>query len=161
MVDRILDKASKENEIHKIDLEINKLAFFVQRNLSGKFSNNSKNFLLYEEAATLESLGDFLRSFKIYSSLNENDKEFLNKFYEIIDSLKAEISTFEHFLEIKKKINALQTLVEKLKKKDKNNSILASILLLKNLKQLFEVKFTLNIQKLNLVSKDNRFEKDL
>ncbi len=145
MIDRVLDKASKEKEIHDIDLEINKLSFFIQRNLAAKFSSSPKNFLVYEKAAALESLGDFLRSFKMYSSLSEEDRKYLRSIYEILEILRSQKTDMVYFNELKKKLESIKSLAEKFKKSNRNNSALAAILLYKNVEQLFDIDFTLNI----------------
>lgn len=145
MIDRVLDKTSKEKEIHDIDLEINKLSFFIQRNLANKYSSNSKNFLVYEKAAVLESIGDFLRSFKIYSSFSDLDAVYLKNIYDILDSLRNQKQELVYFAELRKKLLGLYQLVQKLNKSGKSNSALASILLYKNIKQLFDVCFTLSL----------------
>jgi phosphate uptake regulator len=146
MIDRVLDKNSKEKEIHEIDLEINKLSFFIQRNLSVKYSNNPKNFSLYEKISVLESIGDFLRAFKIYSNLSFLEQDYLKKISEIIELFKANKSELDYFIQLRKKLTNLLSVVEKIKKSGKGNSALASILIYKNLKQLFDINFTLNIE---------------
>jgi phosphate uptake regulator len=145
MIDRIIDKNSKEKEIHDIDFEVNKLSFFIQRNVANKFSNNAKNFMIYEKAAVLESIGDFLRSFKIYSAMSEDDKKYLKAIAEILDMFRAEKSEIEYFVALKKKLESIRSLAEKFKRSNKNNSTLASILLYKNIEQLFDVCLTLNV----------------
>jgi phosphate uptake regulator len=147
MIDRVLDKTSKEKEIHDIDLEINKLSFFIQRNLAAKYSSSSRNFLFYEKISALESIGDFLRSFKIYSQMNSSEIEYMKKMYEIMDLLRANKNDLEYFIDLRKKMNNLLGMTEKLKKSGKGNSALAAILLYKNIKQLFDVSFTLELDK--------------
>ena len=63
MIDKIIEKKSSKEEIYLIDMEINRLCFFIQRNLASKFSANAKTFLEYEKIALLESLGDSIRGF--------------------------------------------------------------------------------------------------
>ena len=146
MIDQVINKNSKEKEIYEIDLEINKLSFFIQRNLATKFSSNSKNFMTYEKAAVLESIGDFLRSFKIYSKMSEEDIHYLKLIAEILDLLRAQRADISYYKDIKDKLTYLRNLAEKSKKKGDNNSALASVLLYKNIKQLFDICFTLNIE---------------
>jgi phosphate uptake regulator len=145
MIDRVLDKASKEKEIRDIDLEINKLSFFIQRNLASKFSSSPKNFLVYEKAAALESLGDFLRSFKMYSSMSDEDKKYLRSIYEILEIYRSQKTDMAYFNDLKKKLASIKSLAEKFNKNNRNNSALAAILLYKNIEQLFDISFTLNI----------------
>lgn len=143
MVERILEKDSKEKEIHDIDLEINKLSFFIQRNLATKFSSSAKNFLIYEKAAVLESLGDFLRSFKQYSNLSDEDKKYMKSILELLELFRAKKDELEYFANIKKKLESLKNTAEKMKK---GNQALAAILLYKNIEQLFDITLTLNIE---------------
>lgn len=143
MIDRISDEKSKDEEIKQIDSEINRLSFFIQRNISRKFSNNPKNFMLYEKAYALELLGDFLRSFKIYSDSNKKNKEFLKIVSEILDKLRSKKTSLEDFELIKKKIVDLRTILKK--KGNNKDSSFSLILILKTLKQLFDVSLTLRI----------------
>jgi len=152
MIDRIADEKSKDEEIKQIDQEINRLSFFIQRNISRKFSNNPKNFMLYEKAYALELLGDFLRSFKIYSDSNKKDKEFLKVLPEILDKLRSQKTTLEDFELIKKRIIDLRAILKNTSKnKDSSFSL---ILILKTLKQLFDVSLTLKL----LDKKNDLFE---
>jgi len=144
MIDRIIDKKSTNKEIHDIDLEINKLSFFIQRNISTRFSSNTRNFMIYEKISILESIGDYFRSFKMYSSIEEEEINYLKKVYSILDKLKSNKNDLEHFYELKKLLIQLVNTAEKMKTKSKNSS-LAAILIYKNIKQLFDICFTLNI----------------
>lgn len=139
MIDRILDEKSTEEEIKKLDSEINRLSFFIQRNVAKRFLLNSPSFFVYEKAYALELLGDFLRSFKIYSSKSSNKKEFLNIVSQILDKIRYQKITIQDISDIKKKIIELRII---LKKSNKNDSNLSQILIIKTLKQLFDVTLT-------------------
>lgn len=145
MLDTILDKKTTDLEIKLIDYEINKLTFFIQRNLATKFSSNPKNFLLYEKVSVLESLGDSLRSLKIYS--RDIDEKFIKKIYNILDLLKSDNLENNNLIAIKSEMFHLRKLSEQKQNKKENDS-LAYILIYKNLKQIFDITFTINIRKI-------------
>jgi phosphate uptake regulator len=147
MTDQILDIKSKIEEIKSTDSEVNKLAFFIQRNLATKFSTTSINFLRYEKIVVLESLGDSLRSYKTYVNSEKLDKKFIQNLAEIIELLRQNQKETIYFKEIRQKIEALRAqLVHNKNKKDA--SVLASILILKNIEQIYETVLALNIESL-------------
>ncbi len=144
MVDQILDRKSTAADIRVTDAEINKLAFFIQRNLATKFSIASTNFLRYEKIVVLECLGDSLRSYKIYTKHEKTDEAFIKNISQIIELLRKNKKETEHFNQIKQKINEIHAHIERNKKKNEA-SVLASILILKNLEQIYETVLALNL----------------
>jgi phosphate uptake regulator len=142
MIDQILDIKSKEDEIKSTDLEINRLSFFIQRNLKSKFSTTNESFLKYEKVVVLESLGDSLRSYKIYAKTP--DKKFIAEVGSLIDFFRSGKTQLSDFIVSREKLNNIQRYAESNKKKD-SASVLSSILILKDLRQIFETILALNV----------------
>ena len=88
MVDKIIEDKSSKEEIHSIDMEINRLCFFIQRNLASRFSANAKTFLEYEKIALLESLGDSIRGFNKYSKKSNDEIKTLGEISKFIEGIR-------------------------------------------------------------------------
>jgi phosphate uptake regulator len=89
MIDKIMENKLTKEEIYQLDTEINRLSFFIQRNLSSKFSTNSKTFLEYEKIAILERLGDSLRSYNKYSKKKTNELKILQEIGKILEDIRS------------------------------------------------------------------------
>jgi phosphate uptake regulator len=88
LIETIIENKSSKEEIYHLDTEINRLSFFIQRNLASKFSINSKTFLEYEKVAILEGLGDALRSYNKYSKKGEEELKILEKISKILEEIR-------------------------------------------------------------------------
>lgn len=146
IVEQIQGNATAE-DIKESDLEVNKLAFFIQRNIATQFSGNPESFLRFEKVSVLENFGDSLRSYHLYTPKHKRDASILDSIQKIIDMLRPAPKNMEKLMEIKTALMSLQRLILKDKKKNEG-SVLATILLLKNLKQLFEITLAQNISSL-------------
>lgn len=89
IIDKIIEGKSSKEEIYLLDTEINRLSFFIQRNLASKFSANAKTFLEYEKVALLEGLGDSIRGFNKYSKKSKEEIKVLQEVGKFIEGIRA------------------------------------------------------------------------
>lgn len=142
MIERVLANA-KISEIEDIDLEINKLSFYIQRNLASRYSSNYKNFIVFEKISLLESLGDFIKLFVNHSKLDNRSIKFIKEVSSLLESLRG-IKSKEEYIEIYEKL-------AKIKKNLEKNDF-SSLLILKTLKQIIDSSMTLVLDKFKDVS---------
>lgn len=122
MIEEVIENKSSNDHVYEIDMEINRLSFFVMRNLSLKFSAKPETFLRYEKVALLEELGDSIRNYNKFSKRDKQEKELLIKFQEIIGKTRTFESERER--QILEEINKeIKTLKKNVSLKDKNNHI--------------------------------------
>lgn len=122
MIEEVIENKSSNDHVYEIDMEINRLSFFVMRNLSLKFSAKPETFLRYEKVALLEELGDSIRNYNKFSKRDKQEKELLIKFQEIIGKTRTFESKKER--QILEEINKeIKTLKKNVSLKDKNNHI--------------------------------------
>lgn len=130
-----MEKEDKEI-IHQLDLEVNKLSFFIERNLIGLSDNSGKNLFKFEKSNLLEKLSDAL--FKYYK---EGDNLLLLKdFRGIVEFLRMNSNkfSFENFEKIKRTLRKL--------KSKKSNKRFYEVYL--NLSELNALDLKINIDKL-------------
>jgi len=89
VIDKIIENKSSKEEIYSFDMEINRLSFFIERNLASRFSANAKTFLEYEKVAILERLGDSLRSYNKYSKKKADELKILQEISGLIESIRT------------------------------------------------------------------------
>ncbi|MEI6731816.1 MAG: AbrB/MazE/SpoVT family DNA-binding domain-containing protein [archaeon] len=147
MLEQVKNTSVKYEELKKVDREVNRLAFYIQRNLSANFSKGSNNFIRYEKIGILENLGDTIRYFKKYHTVTSKEIKFLSQIAVLLDKLRPTTINMEQFTEIDASILSLMESSEKLAK-GKNKEGFQQIFLIKSLNELFEITFALNINNL-------------
>lgn len=148
MIDEVINLNADEKDVRRIDKEINRLAFFIQRKIGYYFATYNKAFLIYEKITLLENLGDSLYLYKLYTKKSEIQFELLKKVGKIIDKIrsletKRDVQTFA---EIKKDIEEGKK--SALANQKNNKSFFAIEMLFDHLEHLLENLISLNIKDL-------------
>ncbi|MBW3020757.1 hypothetical protein KY334_05650 [Candidatus Woesearchaeota archaeon] len=135
LIEYCMNKEDNE-DIHKLDLEVNKLSFFIQRNLIGFSDNKGKNLFKFEKASLLESLSDSL--FRYYKG--GKDLEIFNELKELVDLLRKNTNKFS--------FETFENINNKLSKLKKENSTLKISRVSQNIVEINRLELRLNIDKI-------------
>jgi len=151
LIEKVIEKKSSREEIYQFDMEINRLAFFVERSLALHFSPNQKTFLEYEKISILEDIGDSIRHYNKYAKKSEEELNVLREISSMIDELRS----FETKVDLKV-IGEFKDKIEKLKKKLKidekkpNISFVFLLEIIGNVSNLYENLIAFNIEKVSV-----------
>jgi hypothetical protein len=53
----------KPDDLHQLDMEVNRLSWFLQRSIAVFYARSQELFMMFEEAGILEALGDTLKTY--------------------------------------------------------------------------------------------------
>jgi len=107
MIEKVIENKGSTELIYEIDLEINRLSFFIMRNISLRFSAKPETFLRYNKVALLEEIGDSIRHYNEFSKKEKQETDLLIKFQEIVGKTRI--------FESKKENGALEGINEEIR----------------------------------------------
>ena len=114
LLEKVIEKAGSKEQIYNLDTEINRLAFFIQRNLSSRFSSSTETFLRYEKISILEELGDSIRRYNKHSKKTSDEIKILKEITKLIEEFRVFESKKDISLlfELKKKIESVESKIK-------------------------------------------------